>query len=380
MGGVKREKSSYFENLDGLRFLCFLSVFLYHSFYTEFDYIKSSDAYQYVKYNIFQNGNIGVNFFFVLSGFLITYLLLKEKMKYGGIQLKNFWMRRILRIWPLFYFCIFFGFVIFPFIKELFGQVASETASPYMYLLFLNNFDFIAKGLPDASVLGVLWSVAIEEQFYLLWPIIIYLFPVNRLWIPFALIILGSFLFRGYYNSSLLNEHHTISCIADMVVGAFGALLIIGSLKFKEAIVQMNKWIILLIYVSFIIVISFRHELLMHNYWVNIVERFIVATIIIMIILEQCFSAKSFFKMSKYKLISKLGLITYGLYCLHFIAILIVTKITNIFGINKSIWSVMLLETLLALILSIIISQLSFKYFEKPFLNFKSKFLRDSGI
>lgn len=139
----------YFENLDGLRFLCFLSVFFFHSFHTEYSYISNSEAYQFIKIDIFGNGNLGVNFFFVLSGFLITYLLIQEKRTNGQINLKKFWMRRVLRIWPLFYFAVFFGFFIFPLLKSAFGQVPNETATLGYYLAFLNNFDFIKNGSPE---------------------------------------------------------------------------------------------------------------------------------------------------------------------------------------------------------------------------------------
>lgn len=174
------KKTLYFENLDGLRFLSFLSVFFYHSFYTGSEAIKASPVYHFVKTDVFGNGNLGVNFFFVLSGFLITYLLLEEKKTNGQISLGRFWMRRILRIWPLFFLMVLFGFVAFPLIKQAFGQAPAETAHLVSYLTFTNNFDFIANGPPDSSVLGVLWSVAIEEQFYLLWPLVIFAVPVKK--------------------------------------------------------------------------------------------------------------------------------------------------------------------------------------------------------
>ncbi|GIV43810.1 MAG: hypothetical protein KatS3mg035_0933 [Bacteroidia bacterium] len=103
----------YFENLDGLRFLCFLSVFFFHSFHTDFDYIKTNYIYHFIKRDLFGNGNLGVNFFFVLSGFLITYLLIEEKKLNGKINILKFWIRRILRIWPLFYLCVIIGFFHF---------------------------------------------------------------------------------------------------------------------------------------------------------------------------------------------------------------------------------------------------------------------------
>src|SRR5690349_4366985 len=119
-------KKIYFENLDGLRFFCFLFVFFFHSFHTEFDYIKSTDFYQHIKKDIFGNGNLGVNFFFVLSGFLITYLLIEEKELNSQIDIKKFWIRRILRIWPLFYLCVIIGFFIFPILKSAFGLQPNE--------------------------------------------------------------------------------------------------------------------------------------------------------------------------------------------------------------------------------------------------------------
>jgi peptidoglycan/LPS O-acetylase OafA/YrhL len=376
MKELKKVTTDYFENLDGLRFICFLSIFINHSFYTEFDYIISNKVYQFLKFDLFENTNLGVNFFFVLSGFLITYLLVNEKLKYGNIVLKNFWMRRVLRIWPLFYFCVFFGFIIFPFLKELLGQVSMENASPYMYILFLNNFDYISKGLPDSSALAVLWTVAIEEQFYLIWPVIIYIFPVKKLWMPFSLIIGLSFIIRAYYNLDVINECHTLSVVSDMVVGAFGALFILQFTKFKAVIIEMKRWVIIGIYVMLVVIFMYRQELLMQNYWINIFERFIISLVICAIILEQCYAKNSFYKMSNFKQISRLGLITYGLYCLHFIAILIVNRVATYFEINKNIWSVLILETIAGLILSIVISYLSYKYFEKPILKFKDKFIR----
>lgn len=319
----KIKKRIYFENLDGLRFLCFFSVFLYHSFYTENQLLIASPIYHFIKRDLFGNGNIGVNFFFVLSGFLITYLLIEEKKINGQINLKNFWLRRILRIWPLFFFCVFFGFILFPSIKTLFGQIPSENANPIYYLTFINNFDFIKNGLPDSSVLGVLWSVAIEEQFYLVWPIILFIFPLKKLWIPFVVIIISSLLFRSFNDDPILHEYHTLSCIGDMTIGASGAWLIILSDKFKNFIVFLTKSKILVIYSIFLFVFLFRDDLLFSNYTLRIFERIVIAVVILFIILEQSFSKYSLFKMSNFKHLSNLGIITYGLYCLHFIGILI---------------------------------------------------------
>src|SRR5690606_15550484 len=97
----------FFANLDGLRFFSFFGVFLFHFYKSLFDNIKETYPAVYeVGEFLFQNGSLGVNFFFVLSGFLITFLLIKERELTSKINIKNFYVRRILRIWPLYYICL----------------------------------------------------------------------------------------------------------------------------------------------------------------------------------------------------------------------------------------------------------------------------------
>ena len=370
---IERRVKIFFPNLDGLRFLCFLSVFFFHSFYTEFAYIQNSKHYYFIKKVLFVNGNIGVNFFFVLSGFLITFLLIKEKEIYGQIKIINFWIRRILRIWPLYFFCVFFGFVIFPILKNWFGQIPNETANPLYYITFLNNFDFIKKGLPDASILGVLWSVAIEEQFYFVWPVLLFLIPIRFYPYLFTFIISISIVFRAYFDNSLLNEYHTFSCMGDLCIGAFGAYFVKNSGN-KESLAKMSKPVLMLIYFSFFIIYFFRGDIFSGNYLLRVIERPLLAFIILLIILEQNFCKNSFFKMSSFKIISKLGVITYGLYCLHFIGILVVITINKKLHYNTNIFEVTFLEVPLSLLLTIVISKISYNYFEKHFLALKEKF------
>jgi peptidoglycan/LPS O-acetylase OafA/YrhL len=171
-------KQIFFPIWMGLDFFAF-----YPFFSTNHAAIKTTAIYKVVKYRLFGNGNLGVNFFFVLSGFLITYLLLSEQKNFRRIHLGNFYIKRALRIWPLFYFCGFFGFILFPIFKKAMGFSPDEKANPVFYLFFINNFDFLKHGA-DSSVLSILWSVAIEEQFYLIWPV--FLMLVNRNVFPFV--------------------------------------------------------------------------------------------------------------------------------------------------------------------------------------------------
>ena len=174
----RKKEKIFFPNLDGLRFLSFFSVFFFHIWVLMFDRYRLSGPTPWVVKFLFQNGEIGVNFFFVLSGFLITYLLIQEKKITGKIHVANFYIRRILRIWPLFYVCILFGLVLYPLLKKVIGGELFVVAHPWTYFVFLNNFDFLKNGAP--AIISVLWSVAIEEQFYLVWPLLRGLFAFQN--------------------------------------------------------------------------------------------------------------------------------------------------------------------------------------------------------
>lgn len=365
-------KKVFFPNLDGLRFLCFLSVFFFHSFHTKFDTIKNTGTYTFVKHGLFGNGNIGVNFFFVLSGFLITYLLIEEKNIHNKIDLPKFWLRRILRIWPLYFFCVIFGFFIFPQIKLFFGETPNESATLFSYLTFTSNFEIISKGLPDSSILGVLWSIAIEEQFYLFWPVLLILVPEKYYIHFFLLIIFSSWAYRYFYPGEMTHEYHTLSCIGDLTIGALGACLCRRP-TLRTKLEHLGKGSILIIYLCFFICYFFRKQLFFDNP-LQIAERSIISFFILMIILEQNFSRNSFFKFSDFKRISKLGTISYGLYCLHFIGILIAITLTQKLRLNDQLWEVLFLETAIALVVSIILSRISYRFLESPLLKIKEKF------
>ncbi|HEY0740311.1 MAG TPA: acyltransferase [Chryseosolibacter sp.] len=369
----------YFENLDGLRFLCFLSVFFYHSFDTQFAAIRNSSIHKFVREDLFENGNLGVNFFFVLSGFLITHQLIQEKKNNGQIDLANFWVRRILRIWPLYYLSVFFGFIIFPALKVLFGQVPQENASLSSYLLFINNFDVLEKGTPDAAILGSLWSIAVEEQFYLIWPILLFLMPARLYWFTFAAVLFTTWVFRADTDDPTIFHFHTLSCMGDMAVGATGAWLMAYSSGFRDRIINIDRFQVILLYLVLAIVFLFRKELLFQYYWTRIFERSFIAAIMLLVVLEQCYASRPLVRMGRFKILSGLGVISYGLYSFHFIGILIAKTLTDTVGFNQSVWQVIFLETSLALLFTIVLAEVSFVFFEQPILSLKQRISPSQG-
>ena len=148
--------------LDGIRGIAVLLV-IFHNESTKF----LSPHWG----SVFANGWMGVDLFFVLSGFLITGILLDTKHSDG--YFKNFYARRTLRIWPLYYSLIFFMFVILPFLRPAEAPTIFERSSPWWaYPLYLQNF-LVSVPANAVGLLGVTWSLAIEEQFYVVWPLVV---------------------------------------------------------------------------------------------------------------------------------------------------------------------------------------------------------------
>ncbi len=377
-----QKEKIFFPNLDGLRFISFFLVFLYHTYMTFFNNIKDSnpDTFDYIQ-RLFQHGNLGVNFFFVLSGFLITYLLIKEKEYTGKVHVPNFYVRRILRIWPLFYLCVFIGFVVFPLVKKFMGESPHEIANPLYYLAFANNFDFMHSWpqKPDATLLSVLWSVAVEEQFYLTWPLILSLVPFRYYKFVFPTVMLLSIVFRAFHADFTERDYafryfHTFSLIGDMALGGLFAYLCSSDNKFKRFVTNMNRLQIAMIYLGAIAVVLFKTDLFDQNGFTLTIERVVISFFFGMIILEQNYAKRSLFKMSRFKLMSKLGVYTYGLYCLHLLGFMVADIAITKAGFDKTSFAIAIVGVIIAFIISIIISLSSYHFYEKWFLRLKDKF------
>jgi len=140
-----------------------------------------------------ETGKLAVICFFVLSGFLITYLLLSEEAQSGAISIRSFYLRRVLRIWPLYYLLVLSGFFLLPKIPLLDMPFVPTSAHPWRdCFLYMTIFPNLATPMP---YLGHLWSIGVEEQFYILWPVLLVVFP-NRLRLLLGIIVayLGAFL------------------------------------------------------------------------------------------------------------------------------------------------------------------------------------------
>jgi peptidoglycan/LPS O-acetylase OafA/YrhL len=157
--------------LDGLRFLAFLAVFVYHL--SAFRW-AGLDAVPLIGW-LGNHGWMGVDLFFALSAFLLTTLLRAEHLRTGGVDLRKFMVRRSLRIWPLYFLVVGLSFAELTYAAMRAGSLAGIGESLTKYLIpfagFFGNMAIASVGYPDSSLLGNLWTISVEEQFYVLLPL-----------------------------------------------------------------------------------------------------------------------------------------------------------------------------------------------------------------
>ncbi len=175
----------YLPQLDGLRFLAFFLVFLHHLKLPPAGSMADGWATPWLALRAF--GWMGVELFFVLSAFLMTSLLLREHRARGAISVGRFFIRRILRIWPLYFFALALGFAVLPLAAyATFGTPAHHAlVATYLlpYVLFLGNVAVAIAGYPDGFAmpsLALLWTISFEEQFYVTLPFLLLLLAPAR--------------------------------------------------------------------------------------------------------------------------------------------------------------------------------------------------------
>ncbi len=344
----------FFSNLDGLRFLAFFLVYLQHGF------------------GVAYAAGAGVAFFFVLSGFLITYLILAEVDKRGSFDIWAFYIRRALRIWPLYFAVMAFAFLVYPMLKTAAGYSGyAQNGGPLLYLLFLGNFDVLRLPVGEgAGFTNVTWSVSIEEQFYLLWALLFRLVPPKRFLGIFLSVILISFGFRLLHaNDDQTLYFHSLSVVSDMAIGGLAAYLWRQKAQLRSSFSAMPRSYILTIYAAGLLF-----------FWAvspwGPYARLVVAIFFALVVLEQNFCLHSPFKMSAAPLLSELGRYTYGLYMLHLIVLLALEKGLILLRIDAGSMPWRWFLPPLGLLLSIGVARISFLYFESPFLRVKDRFSR----
>ena len=315
--------------LNTLRYFAFLSVFLYHTGGVFFSW-----------------GNYGVEFFFVLSSFLLTNLALKEYEKTGQINRKNFFIRRTLRIFPLYFLFLLIIFAILPFIGMVFDKTIESSHNPWMYFTFLANYDSSNSIFP----LKFLWSISVEEQFYLFFGLIGLFFLYKKsMWILLVSVLLSVYLiYIGYFGVPVYT--HTLSQLPNFTVG-----IILGYYYFHKGEVSFVVLVLTML-------VSFGGLWLIDQEWI----RYVVAAIFFGSLIFTCIQCWSLIQNLKlFKLTEYWGKYTYGLYVYSGLIILLgASLIPTRYEIQLVVIFVVLH----------VVAWISFEVFEKRFLQLKRRF------
>ncbi len=360
-------KNIYLPNLNGLRFIAAALVFICHveNVKKNFNLPNIADTPFFLII-----GKLGVVIFFVLSGFLISYLMLSEQQETGTLNIKRFYLRRILRIWPLYFLIIIFALYLAPHsaffhLPNCVSALDSNSlvSVSILFFFFLPNQVYAAMGAVPYAVQT--WSVGTEEQFYLIWPLLVKWSKRKGLVFVSVFIaynVLKILLIALQHKSPVFKTildfwyYFNIDCMA---LGGIGAYLVITK---KEKMLRLIYLVPvqLLTYTAIILLIGFGVEFRYMHFE-------IYAFLFAIAIINLASNKKSILSLEN-PVLSYLGKISYGIYMYHFIALTITIRLLQYFNIYDG-----LLVYLVGLIITVLLSSLSYHYFESFFLNIKGK-------
>lgn len=340
----------HFGNLDGLRFVCIFMVMWHH--FTPFPYLE--------QWMGFRRGFMGVDFFFVLSGFLITTLLLREAAQTGGINLRHFYLRRILRIVPVYFFvvtCVATYYIVIQ------GQTELLRLLPYYYL-FLSNF--LIDNIP---LLTITWSLSVEEQYYMLWPLLLVVLP-RRFLVPVCLILIAinvalvSGLFgRAETYVGPLRLAVPSATYAPIILGSLAAILLHQRRSF--ALLHKVAGGALAALLGFVaLAVLFHITPGDVRGWPNLAIHSTMTFCVIALVLREDNLLSPFFKQA---LVVRVGVVSYGIYLYHLIALDIAHRILPVAMLPK--WAIFIVFVILAYM----IAEVSFRTLEAFFQRFRPR-------
>ncbi len=375
----------YLPQLDGLRFIAFLMVFFDHTSPPEVGGLF------WILYKLRNSGflNFGVDLFFVLSSFLITKLLIVEFKTLGKISIKDFLIRRSLRIYPLYYFSLFLCILVFPlfvndpfsvfkFGTEEYKNMLSNNLLPHLFFYANNTTRYVGSINP---YFAHLWTISIEEQFYLVWPFILYFFlkknSPHKTFLFLIFLIGFVFSMRFYHTVFLLSPHPvvamgTVTRLDGFIVGALVALK--TESKFKKIKIPFQFGFGVLVLSSYFLFPDPFKNITFSNIYLYFILSLGFGIILDYFVIND---GSRINQLLGSKLITYLGKISFGLYIFHLPLYTWLPKIFEFFNFKfEDQVSLYLMETGLHFCITLILAMLSYKYLEKPFLKIKHRFTK----
>lgn len=305
-----------------------------------------------------QASRYAVYIFFVLSGFLITHLLLAEKSR-GRVDVPKFYLRRLLRIWPLYYFYLALVFVAYAFFT-----IEHPATLPY-YLFFAANVPFLLQSI--LPLVGHYWSLGVEEQFYLFWPWVADRTGTRLLAVTLSLIaaIVGAKLFVHFVlDSNFGRDLVTTFPFHLMLIGAVGAILYRQKNRWFLAFVD-NKVTQALVWICYGTIIVNRFHI------ASVLDPEIISCLTVALIVGQINSKNRLVDLES-RLLNFLGKISYGIYMYHPLLIFLSAKV--IAPLALPVFVKYMMTYGFVTFFTVGVSALSYRYFESYFLKQKDRY------
>ena len=363
MTSFDHQNRSHYPALDGLRGIAILLIVFYHNF-------------GFINYFFF--GWLGVDLFFVLSGFLITDILLKTKDSLN--YLRNFYVRRVLRIFPLYYLALILFFFIIPVIAPNLLKLNYYLNNQLWFWVYLQNWLFIFHPASnDTAALNHFWSLAVEEQFYLVWPFIILLFKTAKPIIYLLILLLIGvitlrFLLWTFQIENLAYFNlYTFSRIDGICIGSL--LAVLRTINYKA----VNRYFTFIVFglAALNFVFYFFNKQNQFSYPYLAIAGYTTFAVLFGLLVNEGVERQDTIisKFLSFRLFRFFGMISYSLYVFHWPLYLMLSSALskwanqNIGFIHSSLFS-----SIIATALSILLAWLSFHFFEKRFLSLKKRF------
>lgn len=349
----------YFPELDGLRFFAFLLVFIHHhSFFSKIPYASI----------LHTHGWIGVDLFFALSAFLFAQLLIAEFNKTGTINFRKFYIRRIFRIWPIYF--LFIGFSLA--FNVFYGSIGENIGIRIIGLLtFSDNIMTAIYGYNPMPYIAHLWTITYEEQFYIFVPIIILLLVRSSFKRKIILLFTILIFFNGIRFVFIANNipHPAIWVLPITHFESIVLGIVIGFGGFDFLFRKIDPLMIALFGVFFFILLSFLPNLDDISYQLMLSYTFVgIST---SMALFSVLNSKYLIKLFSNNILVFLGKRSYGLYVYHLLGNAFAYYVAEKLKIMPS---NSLACFVFSLFFTILASIISYKIIETPFLKLKRKF------
>ena len=359
----------YYPQLDGLRGIIFLCVFFFHAYHPHFG---ESFFGNYLQF-LYSSMALAIDTFFVYSAFFLTLLGMREYEKKGNFSFVNYFLRRTFRIWPLYYFIMLLCFVIIPILAHRAGVAVSLPPANY-YLFFISNYYLYGH----IFMLQFFWTLSVEEQFYLVWGIVLLKFQKNfKIVITLFILISAAYTIYSTLNH-FPNFNNTLSYLSDFSAGALAAIAFHKKnrvVAFFQKITKPQSYVFIIVIplvISFIFFMLTKDAKGISLLLLQDLYRYFFVAYTALLMIEQLVNEKTVLKLGAAKFLVYTGKICYGLYCFHGLVLTLGFYILPRFPFMKY----SLVNAFIFLGVTYVIGSISYQYIEKPFLTLKAKLRR----